>query len=154
MAYPKRTFGQHIEDGLISLGQSIHKTVIDAKNHELEDLRLDQKLGFCSDEDKLKSLKRCLYEAATARANPEHIQNLRSAIATISEQLETERRYRNSPIYFTAGVINSIILLGMLAAFFSFPATWVCNVGKNQSKACEASRVIPKATFQFFSEPK
>ena len=133
MAYPKRTFGQHIEDGLISLGQSIHKTVIDAKNHELEDWKLDQKLGFCSDEDKLKSLKRCLYEAATARANPEHIQNLTRAIATISEQLETDRNYRNSPVYQIYGILNSMILLSILAAFLSFPATWVCNVSLSQS---------------------
>ena len=153
MAYPKRTFGQHVESGLISLGQSIHKTVIDAKNHELEDLRLDQKLGFCSDEDKLRSLKRVLYESATSRANPEHIQNLTRAIATISNQLEAERNHRNSFTEKLYGILNSIILLGILAASFSFPMAWSCNLINSQSKACQVSRIVPYSVIRFFSEP-
>lgn len=154
MTHARKTFGQYFESGLTNLGDRIHQTVTDAKNQELEDLKLSIKLGFMSDEQKLQSLKRVLYDAAVSRANPEHIQNLRSAIATISNQLENERTYRNSLGYQITGIINSIILLSTLAVFFSFPATWTCNVFKNQSQACQASRIIPTKVFQFFTNPK
>ena len=150
MAMPKRTFGQNIEDGLTFLGDGIHRAVMEAKNHELETI----KLGLISDSDKLRMLKRDLYEAARSRANPEHIQNLRSAIATISQQLENERNHRNSPTELMFGFLNSIILLGLLAAFVSFPVAWTCDGFNSHSQACEGARVIPKVTVRFFKEPK
>lgn len=150
MIRTKKTFGEHIEDGLTFMGDGIHRAVKETRDHELEYI----KSGWISDVEKLKMLKRDLYEAARSHATAEHIQNLTRAIATISNQIETDRNYRNSPVYQIYGILNSIILLSILAAFFSFPATWVCNVSKSQSKACQVSRVIPTATLQFFSEPK
>lgn len=154
MMQTKKSLGQHIESGLSNLGYYIHKTVIDSKDHELQNWKADQKLGYMSDLDKLKLLKRYLYEAATSRANAEYIKCLRIAIDSISEQIENARRYRNSLGYQVSGILNSIILLSILAAFFSFPATWVCNISKSQSQACQVSRVIPMTTFQFFSDSK
>ena len=150
MAYPKKTFGQHLEDGLTFMGDGIYNAVKESKDHELETI----KLGFISDEEKLRMLKRDLYEAARSRANPEHIQNLRNAINIISQQLETERTYRNSLGYQITGILNSIILLGILAASFSFPMAWGCGVIKSQSQACQVSRILPSTTIKFFSEPK
>ena len=151
MAYPKKTFGQHIEDGLTFMGDGIHQAVVQQKDHELEGI----KSGFIRDEGKLQILKQELYKVViSGNGNPEHIQNLRSAITTISNQLENERNHRNTLSYHLYGILNSIILLGILTTFFSFPVTWVCNVSKSQSKACQVSRIIPKETFQFFSEPK
>ena len=56
----KKTFGTHIKDGLTGLGDGIHRAVMEAKDHELETI----KLGLISDEDKLRMLKRDLYDAA------------------------------------------------------------------------------------------
>ena len=150
MIRTKKTFGEHVEDGLTFMGDGIYNAVKESKDHELETI----KLGFISDEEKLRMLKRDLYESARGRANSEHIQNLRSAINTLSTQVENERTYRNSLGYQLTGILNSIILLSTLTAFFSFPATWTCNVFKNQSQACQVSRVIPSKIFQFFNEPK
>lgn len=146
----KKTFGQNIEDGLTFLGDGIHRAVVEAKDHELETI----KLGLISDEDKLKMLNQELYRAATGRANPEHIHSLRTAIATISNQLETERNHRNSPTEQLYGILNSIILLGILGFSLSFPMAWSCNLISSQSKACQVSRVIPYSVIRFFSEPR
>lgn len=143
----KKIFSEHIEDGLTFLGDGIHRAVMEAKDHELETI----KLGLISDDEKLRMLKRDLYEAARV-GNADRVAVLRTAIATISNQLEAERKHRNSPVEFTIGICNSIILLAILATFISFPATWVC--GKNQSQACQVSRVIPSVISKFFSEPK
>ena len=146
----KKTFGQNIVDGLTILGDGIHRTVVEAKDHELETI----KLGLISDNEKLRMLKQDLYQAARSRANPEHIQNLRIAINTISNQLETERNHRNSPTEQIYGILNSIILLAILAASFSFPLAWSCNLFHSQSKACQVSRVVPYSVLKFISEPK
>ena len=145
----KKTFGEHLEDGLTGLGNSISRTVIEARNHELEYI----KSGWTSDEEKLRMLKRDLYEAARCRnSDPQHIQNLRSAISTIGQQLEADRNHRNSPIELISSILNSIILLGLVATFLSFPTTWSCNLINNHSQACQVSRVIPTSIFTFFSE--
>ncbi len=70
MSKMKKTFGTHIEDGLTFMGNGIHRAVMEAKDHELETI----KLGLISDGEKLRMLKRDLYEAARSRGNPEHIQ--------------------------------------------------------------------------------
>ena len=146
---PKRTFGQNIEDGLTFMGNGIHRAVMEAKDHELETI----KLGLISDEEKLRMLKRDLYDAARV-GNADRVAVLRTAIATISNQLETERNHRNSPVEQIYGILHSSILLAILAASFSFPMAWSCNVFHSQSKACQVSRIIPMATIKFFSEPK
>ena len=145
----KKIFSSHIEDGLTFLGNGIHRAVMEAKDHELETI----KLGLISDDEKLRMLKRDLYEAARV-GNADRVAVLRTAIATISNQLETERNHRNSPTELMFGFLNSTILLGLLAAFLSFPSTWVCDALSSHSQACQSFRVIPGAISRFFSEPK
>ncbi|MDF5716336.1 MAG: hypothetical protein PUP93_21265 [Rhizonema sp. NSF051] len=150
MAYPKKTFGQHLEDGLTFMGDGIYNAVKESKDHELQTI----KLGFISDEEKLKMLKRQLYQSAMGRGDSEYITNLRSVITTLSNQLENERNYQNTLSYHIYGILNSAILLAILAASLSFPMAWGCGVAKNQSQACQVSRVIPYSVIKFFSEPK
>ena len=159
MSKMKKTFSSHIEDGLTFMGDSIHRAVISAKDHELETI----KLGLISDDEKLRMLKRDLYEAARV-GNAERVEVLNRAISfagarlgnrhSFSQQLETDRKHRNSPTEQIYGILNSIILLGLLAAFFSFPATKVCDALSSHTQACQISRVIPTAISRFFSEPK
>ena len=79
---PKRTFGQNIEDGLTELGDGIHRAVMEAKDHELETI----KFGLISDDDKLRMLKRDLYEAARV-GNADRVAVLRSAISFAGARL-------------------------------------------------------------------
>ncbi len=150
MTRTQKTFGENIESGLTNLGDRIHDAVKEARDNELEHI----KSGWISDVEKLKMLKRDLYAAVRGRGDTEYIQNLRSAIATLSNAVETERTYRNSLSYQITGILNSIILLLVLGAGLSFPATWICDDSNNQSSACKVSRAIPTATFKFFTEAK
>ena len=78
----KKIFSSHIEDGLTFLGNGIHRAVMEAKDHELETI----KLGLISDDEKLRMLKRDLYEAARV-GNADRVAVLRTAISFAGARL-------------------------------------------------------------------
>ena len=90
----KTTLAQHIEYGLTHIADRIYQIHSEVKDRELETISL----GLFPDEEKLKHLKADLYRKARSRGDSQDIQNLTIAIATISNQLETERKHRNSPV--------------------------------------------------------
>ncbi len=146
MITPRRDFGTRIEEIVTHIGDEICRV----NDHELHDIRI----GRISDESKLTMLKQELYVAARNGRDSEYIRNLQRAIETISNQLEADRNHRNSPVEQIYGILNSSILLAFLAATLSFPSAWGCNLVKSNSQFCQVSRVLPTATFKFFSNPK
>lgn len=144
----KKSFGQHVEDGLTFLGDAHIK----GKDHELETL----KLGLLTDEEKLRMLKQDLYRQA--RGDRDSI-NIRLAIETLEDSLDRKLQRQvitnvmpipllDTFVSVVRLVFGSGFLLFMLFCFATFHSE-TCTP-KNDSQFCREVGEIGK----YFYNPK
>lgn len=148
----KKSFGEHIEDGLSllgdgfsSFGERIYKIHRESREHNDESISL----GLISDTDKLRMLKADLYRKARAEGN---VKDLVSAITTIEASLYQQFQRDNTLEAVASRFITSLFLVGITAVTLSFPITYAC--GHSQSHFCRNSGVLTDWVTSEFQKPQ
>ncbi|MEC4811891.1 MAG: hypothetical protein SAK29_01295 [Scytonema sp. PMC 1069.18] len=137
---------------------NVHREFNEMRRQELdkwiEHQRESEQLGFISDEDKIRILKRELYEQSRLYATPERTQRLeylRDAIDCLEAIREAEFQRKYDVRKWVDDVLSLTLLGGLTVVITAYLASFGC--GSNNSNFCEYSRHITTEINTFF-QPK
>lgn len=141
-------FNEALYNGLTNLGAFIKE----AKQDQIEHEQSIYKTGWVSDSEKLRLMKYELFSSTHARSDSDYLFQLRSAIDTLSKEIDREHRRQNSLPNKIGGIAK--LCIGMLAAAtlgsYAVQLTGACN--HVNSKFCDDARKIPYAIERYFAD--
>lgn len=131
-----------IRDGLTNLGNSIDRAV----DKQIEWNRENRETGLLPDEEKLRLLKCDLYRDVRAGKDT---QELRKAIALISNEIDKDRDYKDSFVTQLNKACELLIVAAVSTIAVSFIATGLgC---RNQSKFCADTANVSNTITKYFT---
>lgn len=132
-----------INEGLKAIAKQLE---INRENQEYDRLR-----GYITDYEKIRLMKYELYKTTNARGDDNHLQQLRQTIMLLSNEVEKERKYKNSFRVILHELIQLVIALTLLMIVGSYFVSFSGYCNGRKSKFCNDAQIIPQSVNNYFN---